>query len=407
MGARSGGEHSGAGSSVSTTSSGVLPPSSLPGLQGRTRVRRATPNSETESGECSEGEMSDLTPCNASPSLSQLLSWSGCRRMERDDVEENWRSHVQTLMISSSQDNLLHTFALFARLFRDLRVKTVNLTEDSCTFLKRDESSFSEQLKGCVKQFQTLLGVLSGVPDCPHVWCDFNLLGDPRLTERIKFNVLEIQENFDNYVDKKDTTWSCLEGLKAHVKLLSMGDSVDSSTNLEADQVELCRLLYKLHFQQLLLLESYTKLLQLLSGAASSSGVVDLSSEVASVRQSLLGALSDTLTPPGSPGRAVSPEPRSATESPEAEEKTADSGVDSPTPKVTSGSPTPKQSSPTTSSPSSPRRFETEGDGSPPSISQPDVDASSEQGGSGGSPTPRAVSPSLVGLDCLGVGLPL
>ena len=25
-----------------------------------------------------------------------------------------------------------------------------------------------------------LLAVLSTVPDCPHVWCDFNLLGDPR-----------------------------------------------------------------------------------------------------------------------------------------------------------------------------------------------------------------------------------
>ena len=42
--------------------------------------RSSTPHSETtESGECSEGEMSDLTPCNPSPSLSQLLSWSGCQ----------------------------------------------------------------------------------------------------------------------------------------------------------------------------------------------------------------------------------------------------------------------------------------------------------------------------------------
>jgi len=295
-----------------------------------------SPKSETESGECSEGEMSDLTPCNASPSLSQLLSWSGCRRMERDDVEENWRSHVQTLMTSSSQDNLLHTFALFARLFRDLRVKTVNLTEDSCTFLKRDESSFSEQLKGCVKQFQTLLGVLSGVPDCPHVWCDFNLLGDPRLTERIKFNVLEIQENFDNYVDKKDTTWSCLEGLKAHAKLVSLGESIDSCVNMDGDQVELCRFLYKLHFQQLLLLESYTKLLQLLSGAAGSSAVLDLSDQVADVRSSLLTALADTLTPPasppghqapGSPARASTPTSPTPRATPPAE----DEGYPTPT----------------------------------------------------------------------------
>ena len=302
-------------------------------------------------------------------------------------------------MTASSQANLLHTFALFGRLFRDLRSKTVGLTEDSCAFLVRDGSSFSHQLRGAVAQFETLLGVLGGVPECPHVWCDFTLLCNPHLTERIKFNVLEIQENFDNYVDKKDTTLSCLEALKAHVKLLSMGDSVESGTNLEADQVELCRFLYKLHFQQLLLLESYTKLLQLLSGAASSSGVVDLSSEVAAVRSSLLGALSDTLTPPGSPVRAASPEVRSTTESPETEEKPADSGVDSPTPKAASGSPTPKLSSPITTSPNS-ATCPPVGNSSP--LPQTEAEDNSDQGGSGGSPTPRAVSPSLVVLDCSG-----
>ena len=51
-------EHSGVSSSVSTTSGGVYPPSSL------------LLEIETESGECGEGEMSSLTPCNASPSLS-------------------------------------------------------------------------------------------------------------------------------------------------------------------------------------------------------------------------------------------------------------------------------------------------------------------------------------------------
>merc|ERR1719397_1347205 len=308
MSARSTEEHSGASSSVSTTSSGVYPPAYPPtNLQLEDGRRSSTPLSETESGDCSEGEMSDLTPCNASPSLSQLLSSSSSRKLERDDLEENWRSHVAVLMTSSSQDNLLHTFALFARLFRDLRGKTVGLTEDSCTFLSREESAFSTQLNGAVTQFQTLLGVLAGVPDCPHVWCDFNLLGDPRLTERIKFNVLEIQENFENYVDKKDTTMGCLEGLKAHAKLLSLGESLDGGANLEGDQVELCRFLYKLHFQQLLLLESYTKLLQLLSGAAGTSGVADLSSRVAGARAALLTALADTLTPPSSPAVPACP----------------------------------------------------------------------------------------------------
>ena len=40
--------------------------------------RSSTPASDAESGECSDGELSDLTPCNPSPSLSQLLSWTGC-----------------------------------------------------------------------------------------------------------------------------------------------------------------------------------------------------------------------------------------------------------------------------------------------------------------------------------------
>ena len=70
-------------------------------------------------------------------------------------------------------------------------------------------------------------------------------------------NVLEIQENFENYVDKKDTTWSCLEGLKAHAKLVSLGETIDAFANMDTDQVELCRFLYKLHFQQLLLLERH------------------------------------------------------------------------------------------------------------------------------------------------------
>lgn len=66
----------------------------------------------------------------------------------------------------------------------------------------------------------------------------FNLLGDPRLTEGIKFIVLEIKKNFENY--KKDTTLACLEGLKAHVKLLSLGESVETCVNMETDQMELC-----------------------------------------------------------------------------------------------------------------------------------------------------------------------
>merc|ERR1712013_772755 len=139
----------------------------------------------------------------------------------------------------------------------------------------------------------------------------------------------------ENYVDKKDTTMSCLEGLKAHAKLLSLGESLDSCTNMESDQVELCRFLYKLHFQQLLLLESYTKLLQLLSGAASSSGVTDMSEKVAGVRSNLLTALADTLTPPGTPTHPAPGSPnRASTPSAASPLEPESDKPDSPTPRA-------------------------------------------------------------------------
>jgi len=303
-------------SSVSTTSSGVFPPTSLP----LDRIRSSTPASETESGECSDGELSDLTPCNPSPSLSQLMAWTTSNTgegREMEELEERWRCHVQSLMQTSSQHNLLNTFSLFARLFRDVRSRTVVLTEDSCSFLSREapvQPVHSQLLGTALLQFRELLAILATVPDCPLVWCDFSILADPRLTERLKFNVLEIQENFENYVDKKDNALSCLEGLRAQLKLISLGEPVDASTNIEMDEVELARYLYRLHFQQLLLLESYTKLLQLLSSTAANSKIQDMSTEVAEMKVGLTEAARGPRSQPSTPNqttplRASSPSP--------------------------------------------------------------------------------------------------
>ncbi len=34
--------------------------------------------------------------------------------------------------------------------------------------------------------------------------CEFDNIGGTRLIERVKFNILEIQENLENYADKKE-----------------------------------------------------------------------------------------------------------------------------------------------------------------------------------------------------------
>ena len=47
--------------------------------------------------------------------------------------------------------------------------------------------------------------------------------GGIKLIERLKFTILEIQENLDNFTDKKDFALECLDAIKTHQKLVSLG----------------------------------------------------------------------------------------------------------------------------------------------------------------------------------------
>ena len=77
--------------------------------------------------DCSDdGELSDhdLTPCNPSPSFP-LHGWAalgGAGRgngtcVDHDDIEEDWRNHVQNVTNDPTNDMLLSTFVAFGKLF--------------------------------------------------------------------------------------------------------------------------------------------------------------------------------------------------------------------------------------------------------------------------------------------------
>ena len=71
--------------------------------------------------DCSDdGEMSDhdLTPCNPSPSLHQLMGWGiAGRPVDHDDIEEDWRNHVHNVTNDPNNEALLSTFVAFGKLF--------------------------------------------------------------------------------------------------------------------------------------------------------------------------------------------------------------------------------------------------------------------------------------------------
>ena len=155
-----------------------------------------------------------------------------------------------------------------------------------------------ELIKRAAEHLQELSDILSDVSFMPHVWCEFDNIGGSRLVERVKFNILEIQENFENFVDKKEYSLDCLDAVKSHEKLVSLGEEL-GHYNVDTEQVDLCRCLYKQHFQLLLLLESFSKLLRFVkqsvmaSATAAGGGgpeVADKSVELAEIRRELLKA---------------------------------------------------------------------------------------------------------------------
>jgi len=285
-------------SSISTTSSGIFPPTSLP-LNSIGKMRSSTPQSETESAsDCSDdGELSDhdLTPCNPSPSFP-LHGWAalgGAGRgngacIDHDDIEEDWRNHVQNVTNNPTNEMLLSTFVAFGKLFNELKDKVCVLTQDASVELTKEKSTWNQELIDTASEhLQTLTDILSEEFLYPHVWCDFDSVGGRSLIERMKFNILEIQENFENFLDKKEMTFECLDGIKAHQKLVSLGENIgEYPTGMEIDQVDLCRYLYKLHFQLLMFLESFSKLLRLISQSHSDI-TSDKSTEIALIQSEL------------------------------------------------------------------------------------------------------------------------
>eukprot|EP00058_Branchiostoma_floridae_P025946 XP_002611436.1 hypothetical protein BRAFLDRAFT_117220 [Branchiostoma floridae] len=136
-----------------------------------------------------------------------------------------------------------------------------------------------------------MLELLVSQAECPHIFTDTETILSCKLLERHKFAVLEIQEHYDTYICKRDATVECLDKIKESLKRQSLGE--EAGGNGEQQQIELCRHLYKLHFQLLLLFQSYSKLVKLLSTAANAPQVTDYSRDATDLKARLHQAIYD------------------------------------------------------------------------------------------------------------------
>uniref|UniRef100_A0A8C1XEW7 Furry homolog a (Drosophila) n=1 Tax=Cyprinus carpio TaxID=7962 RepID=A0A8C1XEW7_CYPCA len=135
-----------------------------------------------------------------------------------DDAEEAWRSHLNQLVADSDGSCAVYTFQVFSSLFQSIQAKFCTLTCDAAGYL-------GDGLRGIGAKFVRSSQMLTSCSECPTLFIDADTVSFLRFKKLLNEIVVLILFMF------------CLQ------------------------QLELCQKLYKLHFQLLLLFQSYCKLI--------------------------------------------------------------------------------------------------------------------------------------------------
>ncbi|XP_059502688.1 protein furry homolog isoform X2 [Stegostoma tigrinum] len=230
-----------------------------------------------------EADRDGLHDLHASPPPSPFFSaiLAAFQPKACDDAEEAWRTHINQLMSDSDGSCAVHTFHVFSSLFQCIQKKFCSLTWDAASFL-------GDSLRGIGSKFMSSSEVLTSCSDCPTVFLDAETLISCGLLERLKFNVLELQEYLDTYNNKKEAAQLWLANCKASFPG-TVGDTVITNQpgDSEEKQLELCQRLYKLHFQLLLLFQSYYKLIGQIHVVSSMPELLNMSKELNDLRDNL------------------------------------------------------------------------------------------------------------------------
>ncbi|KAH0616207.1 hypothetical protein JD844_027161 [Phrynosoma platyrhinos] len=241
-----------------------------------------------------------------SPFLSAILA--AFQPQVYDDEEEAWRCHVNQLLTDTDGSSAVYTFHVFSRLFQTIQRRFGAITHESVSFL-------GENLQRIGAKFKSSLEVMMLCSECPTVFVDAETLISCGLLETLKFSVLELQEHLDTYNAKREAAEQWLKDCKrtfgtddgihgtttdaqlcSNVRqkhychncikeqVLTQFSSTDdfASQHLEIlAELELCRRLYKLHFQLLLLFQAYCKLINQVDVVKKEAEVINMSEELA------------------------------------------------------------------------------------------------------------------------------
>ncbi|XP_075854064.1 protein furry homolog-like isoform X2 [Microcebus murinus] len=215
-----------------------------------------------------------------SPFLSAIIA--AFRPAACDDDEDAWRCHAGQVLTDRDGACAALTFPVFARLFQTIQRKFAEITNEAVSFL-------GDSLQRIGTKFKSSLEVMMMCLECPTVFVDAETLMSCGLLETLKFGVLELQEHLDTYNARKEAAEQWLDNCKR-----TFGAKEDMyRINTDAQQMEilaeleLCRRLYKLHFQLLLLFQAYCKLINQVNTIKNEPEVINMSEELAQLESIL------------------------------------------------------------------------------------------------------------------------
>ncbi|XP_029372753.1 protein furry homolog isoform X2 [Echeneis naucrates] len=228
-------------------------------------------------------ERDELLESRSSPPPSPFFSaiLAAFQPAACDDAEEAWRSHINQFVSDSDGSCAVYTFHVFSTLFQSIQTKFCSLTCDAVSYL-------GDGLRGLGSKFLRSSQMLTSCSECPTLFIDASTIMSYGLLEKMKFSVLEIQEYLDTYNNKKDAAVTWLSNCKATFPRSAGGTMITCQpVEHEEKQLELCQRLYKLHFQLLLLFQSYCKLIEQVHEISSIPKLTNRSRELNELKSNL------------------------------------------------------------------------------------------------------------------------
>ncbi|XP_054884162.1 protein furry homolog isoform X2 [Poeciliopsis prolifica] len=233
-----------------------------------------------------EEEKDDMLGSGSSPPPSPFFSaiLAAFQPTVCDNAEEAWRSHLNQLVSDSDGSCAVYTFQVFSSLFQSIQAKFCSLTCDVVSYL-------GDGLRGLGSKFLRSSEILASCSECPTLFIDADTIMSYGFLEKMKFSVLELQEYLDTYNNRKEAalTWlnSCKATFPAGVAVACQPVEHEEKRMESLAQLELCQRLYKLHFQLLLLFQSYCKLIEQVYAISSIPELTNMSRELNELKSNL------------------------------------------------------------------------------------------------------------------------